>query len=152
LKGIDVRRRGDSPRIVSADVVGTRGRTRVSGGTLRSRLGLYDTWVYFTTITSKSKPKKKTKPEDTDGTGGTAPQDRSAHLASATAPARRLTGEVFPASARGTVTIEERAGGRWRAVCQAATNAKGRYVFTSSRPGTFRVRYLADVGPAVRLK
>ena len=47
LRGIEVLRRGFSPRIISAYVVGTRGRTLVSGGELAARLGLSDTWAYF---------------------------------------------------------------------------------------------------------
>ena len=47
FRGIRVVDRGASPRIVAADVVGTRGTTRVDGATLRARFGLYDTWVFF---------------------------------------------------------------------------------------------------------
>ena len=47
FKGIEVVRRGSSPRIVSAWVLGSRGRTLVSGPELAARLGLYDTWAYF---------------------------------------------------------------------------------------------------------
>src|SRR3954470_24448938 len=52
FRGISVIRRGESPRVVYADVVGTRGRTRVTGATLRARFGLYDTWATFSVITS----------------------------------------------------------------------------------------------------
>jgi len=45
--GIEVLRRGFSPRILSAYVLGSRGRTLVGGGELAARLGLYDTWAYF---------------------------------------------------------------------------------------------------------
>jgi stage II sporulation protein D len=47
FKGIEVVRRGSSPRIVSAYVLGSKGRTLVSGPELATRLGLYDTWAYF---------------------------------------------------------------------------------------------------------
>ena len=40
FKGIKVTRRGVSPRIVTAEVVGSRGRTVTDGATLRARLGL----------------------------------------------------------------------------------------------------------------
>ena len=53
LRGIRVVKRGRSPRIISADVVGTKGSTRVSGATLKSRLSLYDTWVNFPDFGSK---------------------------------------------------------------------------------------------------
>src|SRR3954447_136047 len=55
FKGIKVTQRGVSPRIVRALVVGTRGTTSVTGPQLRSRFGLFDTWAYFTTVTSSGK-------------------------------------------------------------------------------------------------
>jgi stage II sporulation protein D len=47
LEKIDVTKRGASPRILSADLVGSDGTTIVSGETLASRLGLRDRWAYF---------------------------------------------------------------------------------------------------------
>jgi stage II sporulation protein D len=47
FKGIEVLERGSSPRVVSAYVLGSKGRTLVSGPELAARLGLYDTWAYF---------------------------------------------------------------------------------------------------------
>jgi SpoIID/LytB domain protein len=58
LQGIEVLRRGFSPRIVSAYVLGSRGRTAVSGAQLAARLGLFSTWAYFSTREGQS-----TKPE-----------------------------------------------------------------------------------------
>ena len=54
LQRIRVLRRGRSPRVVAAQVVGTGGRTSVSGPELRRRLGLYDTWARFTVITANA--------------------------------------------------------------------------------------------------
>lgn len=51
--GIEVVKRGVSPRIVSAYVLGTKGRTLVSGGELEARLGLYSTWAYFSVKNTK---------------------------------------------------------------------------------------------------
>lgn len=48
LRAIRVVRRGRSPRIVTARIVGSRGRTTVSGATLQARLALPDTWARFT--------------------------------------------------------------------------------------------------------
>jgi stage II sporulation protein D len=48
LRNIVPIQRGASPRIVKANVIGTRGTTMVSGPDLRSALGLPDTWAYFT--------------------------------------------------------------------------------------------------------
>ena len=47
LKKIEVLKTGESPRIVSARVVGSRDSSTVTGDTLRSRLGLMSTWVRF---------------------------------------------------------------------------------------------------------
>jgi stage II sporulation protein D len=45
--GIEVLRRGFSPRVLSAYVLGSAGRTLISGGELAARLGLNATWAYF---------------------------------------------------------------------------------------------------------
>jgi stage II sporulation protein D len=47
LRKIRVTKRGVSPRIVRAKLIGSRGVTKVRGQTLKSRLKLYDVWVYF---------------------------------------------------------------------------------------------------------
>ncbi|MGA8353536.1 MAG: SpoIID/LytB domain-containing protein [Solirubrobacteraceae bacterium] len=45
--GIEVLKRGFSPRIVQAEVLGSKGKTQVDGPELAARLGLYDAWAYF---------------------------------------------------------------------------------------------------------
>jgi stage II sporulation protein D len=50
LRAIYVVRQGDSPRVVTALVVGSTGTSVISGARLRSELGLKDTWVAFTSI------------------------------------------------------------------------------------------------------
>jgi len=47
LRGIEVLTRGVSPRILTAEVLGSRGRVPVSGPELAGRLGLGSTWAYF---------------------------------------------------------------------------------------------------------
>ncbi len=47
LLGIEVLRRGVSPRIVSAQVLGSRGDTLVSGPELEYRFALQSAWAYF---------------------------------------------------------------------------------------------------------
>ena len=47
LKRIRVTKTGDSPRIVQAKVVGSRGSSRASGSTLQGRLDLMSTWARF---------------------------------------------------------------------------------------------------------
>ncbi len=52
FRGIEVLRRGYSPRVLSAYVLGSAGRTEVSGPELASRLGLDSTWMYFSIRTA----------------------------------------------------------------------------------------------------
>ncbi|HEY5343059.1 MAG TPA: SpoIID/LytB domain-containing protein [Solirubrobacteraceae bacterium] len=47
FEGIEVLTRGSSPRILSAYVLGSAGRTLASGDELAARLGFDDTWAYF---------------------------------------------------------------------------------------------------------
>ena len=56
LEGIVALRRGFSPRIVTADIVGSNGTTTVSGPTLAAALGLHTTWVCFTVTPPSGKP------------------------------------------------------------------------------------------------
>jgi stage II sporulation protein D len=47
LRRIKVTKRGDSPRIDAANLIGSRGTTEIRGDTLAAALGLYDRWAYF---------------------------------------------------------------------------------------------------------
>jgi stage II sporulation protein D len=52
FQGIKVLQRGVSPRVVRAEVRGSRGSTRVTGPQIRARMGLRDTWFYLRRVTS----------------------------------------------------------------------------------------------------
>ncbi|HEY1003749.1 MAG TPA: SpoIID/LytB domain-containing protein, partial [Streptosporangiaceae bacterium] len=52
LIGIAVTRRGVSPRIVQAQIIGSRGSSTVTGAQLQGIFGLADTWATFTSITT----------------------------------------------------------------------------------------------------
>jgi SpoIID/LytB domain protein len=47
FRGIEVLKRGVSPRIVTAEVLGSRGNSPISGPELAARLGLQSAWAYF---------------------------------------------------------------------------------------------------------
>jgi SpoIID/LytB domain protein len=128
FRGIRVTERGVSPRIMTAQVVGSRGSTSVSGATLRSRLGLFDTWAYFKSIT-------------TDPTGG----------AVAASARYALHGRVIGARRGSRLDVQVRRGGRWRAAGTTRVGAHGAYRWTSSAPGTYRVKSGAAPGPSVRV-
>jgi stage II sporulation protein D len=83
FEAIEVLRRGYSPRIVSAYVVGSGGRTLVSGGQLAARLGLYSTWAYFSArsgaslspMPDRSGQHAPAAPETAPSSGGGAPPE-----------------------------------------------------------------------------
>jgi stage II sporulation protein D len=89
LIGIRVTARGTSTRVLRATVVGTGGRTAVTGAQLQQAFGLLTTLMAFTTISTFA----------------------------ATPPS--LHGSVFPAPHDGTLAIEVRRGARWRTIARA---------------------------------
>lgn len=52
LRGIRVTKRGDSPRIDYARLIGSGGTATIRGDTLAGALGLYDRWAYFRKVGS----------------------------------------------------------------------------------------------------
>ena len=151
FKGVQVVQRGVSPRIVSADIVGSRGRTRVSGATLRGRFGLYDTWAYFTAIRSLPAPVPAPPPPPpaSGTTGGVGPA--GATLARHRATVAGLRGYVLPARRGARLTVQRRASGGWTAVARVRIGAGGRYRARLAAAGVYRVRWAGHTGPAVRV-
>jgi stage II sporulation protein D len=145
FKGIKVIRRGRSPRIVAADVVGSGGRTRVSGATLRARLGLLDTWAYFTSIATRKAP-----PTGDPGTGGTTPPPPSAATAGPR-PRASIAGSVVPPRVGAEVQIQLRSGGDWQTVASTVVRSGGGYRAAVARAGVYRAVFSGDAGPAVRV-
>ncbi len=160
LRRIRVLRRGSSPRVVRAQIVGSRGKRIASGPTLRRKLGLYDTWARFTVITASATRgdgnTPRTPASPAPPSGGTAPQ-LARGAAVSRRPARpsigRIRGRIDPVlSTRRTVTIERRVGRRWKAAHEVALAARGRYTAQIGRPGRYRVVYGRDVGPSVSVR
>jgi SpoIID/LytB domain protein len=88
FKGIEVLKRGSSPRIVSAYVLASKGRTLVDGPELASRLGLYDTWAYFSVSDSHGTHKEP----DLSGSPASAPVAGATQPIAPVAEATRLSG------------------------------------------------------------
>src|SRR3954451_10304324 len=117
FRGVVVVERGASPRIRSADVVGSKGRTRVTGATLRRKLELRDTWASFKAITAD---------EDTS----TAKAARTSHV---------IAGRVTPARRGEEVAIERQVRGRWRIAAAARVGTGGAYRVSVPGAGLYRV-------------
>jgi len=172
FRRIDVLQRGTSPRIVRAQIVGTKGTTPVTGPQLRSRFGLMDTWAYFTLVSSKASraplapetpatpptpPSAATTPSTTTGgtAAGGAAGARSASVkrraARATGPV--VSGSISPAKPYARIRVERRVHGHWSLAVDAQLQADGGYAVAVPGAGVYRVRYGGDVaGPSVRVR
>ncbi|HWC27652.1 MAG TPA: SpoIID/LytB domain-containing protein [Solirubrobacteraceae bacterium] len=152
LRRIKVLRRGSSPRVVSAQIVGTRGRTTVSGPTLRRELDLYDTWARFTVITARARRDDGDAPASPPSpAGGALPGfARAAALAPAVGA---VVGRVAPvAPGHGRVTVQRWDGKRWVTRFDVPLRAGGRYVARVRLRGLFRVLYGGEAGPTVLVR
>jgi stage II sporulation protein D len=144
FRGIRVIQRGQSPRIVKAEVLGTRGRTPVDGPTLRARFGLFDTWATFATIDTVG----RVRPAPS-GTGG-APVGRAAMLPRVQGA---VLGSVLGVDRGAVVRVQRRVGGRaWRTETRTRIGAGGRYRAVVTRRGEFRVVVAGLPGPSVTLR
>jgi stage II sporulation protein D len=112
-------------------VRGTRGSTEVDGATLRAKLGLFDTWAYFTTVTSKA---------------SRAPS--GAHAAAARE--HMLSGTVTPARRGAIARVQALRGGRWVDAGSAWIGRGGAYRWPVVHAGTYRVVFADAPGPAIR--
>jgi stage II sporulation protein D len=133
-KKIKVLTRGVSPRVIQARVYGSRGTTLVSGPTLRSRLGAYDSWLYFTNVSSSQ-----------------AATVRFARSRTTLRP-RSLVGRFEPAPRNRRLAIERRIGKRWRRVLVVKASRAGAYRAAVLNAGVYRVRHGSVIGPSVRIR
>ncbi len=169
LKTIRVTRRGVSPRIVSAQIVGTRGTTTVSGPTLRTRFGLYDTWATFTRIGTTIRPPASAVPAppvpgpppaepqpSADPSGGIpfgAASFRAGPLPGARRSAGVISGQVDRARAGQWLRILRRTErGTYRTAFEVQAGPRGRFSATLPGPGTYKVRWNGIDGPTVRAR
>ncbi len=134
FRKVRVLKRGVSPRIVRARVYGSRGSRVLTGAQIRARLGLHDSWAYFTTVTTSQVKRRR------------------ASLSRVT-PSRfpEIDGAFQPAPRSRRVLVERRRRGRWERVGAIRTSKRGRYRSSVSVPGVYRVRSAGVAGPAVRI-
>jgi stage II sporulation protein D len=136
FKGIRVTRRGASPRIMTAQIVGSRGTTDVDGATLRAKLDLLDTWAYFTSISSKS----------SDPSGGAVASRIPLNPAVGT-----LDGSVIGPARGALLHVEKQDASGWHEVGRVHVGRGGAYRWVAHGRGTYRVVYQDAPGPATRV-
>ena len=124
LKQIRVLKRGVSPRIVRAGVVGTAGTTTVTGPQLRRAFGLRDTWIRFrsfsTDVSKQPAPPVGGQLPSVPAIPRTTPVDPTTGGAQTSAVGLRIHGVIAPATARRLG--ERRAPHRQRAGCAPSTS------------------------------
>jgi stage II sporulation protein D len=136
FKRIKVLKRGVSPRVVRARVIGTAGSRTVTGPQVRAALNLRDTWFTHYRVSSSARRSRSARP------ASWGPR----------VPTRALTGSLVPAPRKRVLRVERRAGRRWVLVTRARTTRSGRYRVALERAGLYRVRYGAVTGTPERVR
>jgi stage II sporulation protein D len=164
FRGVKVVARGVSPRIVRAEVLGSRGRTTVTGPVLRKRFGLNDTWAYFRFFSANTKKRKAERPVQepappaaTDPSGGATPAPggpgaRAAALDAGPDGRPLLSGRIVPAPRGALLKLQVRSRGAWHTLGMTTVGKGGAYRATLPGRGTYRVVYGTLEGPAVSVE
>ncbi|MBN1528757.1 MAG: SpoIID/LytB domain-containing protein [Thermoleophilaceae bacterium] len=139
FRKLKVVKRGTSPRIVRAQVVGSRGTRKISGPDIRGALGLRDTWARFTRVSTAARASHGT-PVGRAALAGFPPARATIH------------GSLDPAPKRALLVVERRLAGRWVKVRRVRMGSRGRYRADVSARGVYRVRAGVIAGPAVRVR
>jgi stage II sporulation protein D len=128
--------RGVSPRVVRAQVIGTRGRRTVSGPQVRAALGLRDTWFTHVRVESSARRPRSARP----ASWGPAPRLLA------------IAGEFQPAPRARRLAVQRKAGEHWRTVSRVRTSRLGRYRAQLEVAGLYRVKAGTVAGPTVRVR
>ncbi|MFT4034147.1 MAG: SpoIID/LytB domain-containing protein [Patulibacter sp.] len=159
LRSIDIIKRGVSPRVVRADIVGSSGRTTVTGPQLRARLGLDDTWVQFVFNGATTSPSTSTSTDaDDDTPASTTPAGGAtlgiiapvlAPVASKPAGSSVARGRVWPDGGGRVVRLQVRRAGRWKTALRVTAAADGRWATPVAAGTRYRVVALGVAGPII---
>jgi len=149
LVGIRVTQTGASPRIMEAKVIGTAGTTRVTGSQLQNAFGLLSTWATFTVMSTSVKPPATGSIRPGSEMDVIAQVKRLFGMMAAARP--MLTGTVLATGRGGSVTIELRAGNRWRKLGRVRLGKDGHFAARTPVPGVYRTVYRGLDGPSVNV-
>jgi stage II sporulation protein D len=127
LRAVKIVKKGVSPRIVSADVVGSKGKVRVTGTNLRQALGARDNWMTFKRVR-------------VDATRATTDATKLGIAGMVFGGGRGLVGNVEPAHGRARVVAYRREHGKWKRAVAALTTPGGDFKIALNDPGSYRVK------------
>ena len=148
LVGIKVTKTGASPRIMTANVIGTGGTVSATGSQLEGAFGLLSTWAAFTTISSSASPTPAAAPRVVSNNLAILSQMERAFGEMDNA-SQTLSGKVVSTGKGGHVTLEVRAGKRWRRDGVVRLGRGGSYSVRLASAGVYRVVYRGLAGPSV---
>jgi stage II sporulation protein D len=155
LVGIKAIRRGASPRILTASVVGTKGRTPISGTGLQQRFGLLSTWASFTTITTNvgavaTTTRRRGHSLDVARITAQTAAALSDYVHQVLAPGiPTVYGKVFPGTRGSLLLLQRLSGRRWRTVRRAHLGSGGAYRVRLPGAASYRVVFQGLAGPTV---
>jgi stage II sporulation protein D len=130
LRRVKVLSRGVSPRVVRARIYGSNGSRVLTGPEIRARLGLDDSWAYFTRVSTST---------------------AQAHTGRASRDGYTLSGVFAPVPTGRRLLVEWRDAGSWDVVGKTVTSRDGHYRVVVERPGSYRIRGDGIAGPTVEL-
>ena len=150
FRGIKVIKRGASPRVVAAQVVGiARAHPRQRRHPARPLRPLRHVGVLHVDLHQEgaSRPKKapvETPPQPAagEGTGGVTPSSRMTRFRAIGS----VAGTVIPAHDGEGVEIQVRRAGSWHTVVTARVR-DGAYRAAVTQPGVYRARFRGETGP-----
>src|SRR5205807_4295501 len=157
LLGIQVTKHGVSPRVLLADVVGTKGRTQITGQQLQSLFGLQTTLASFTTISTNPGAPAQSHGRRRGGAAHRAQQAEAQAVLALPALVRDIVsgavpglhGTIMPARSGDSLTIQQQGSHGYKTVAHTTVGAGGSYGLQLPGPGTYRVVYGSFYGPGV---
>jgi stage II sporulation protein D len=157
LLGIQVTKHGASPRVLQADVVGTKGRTQITGQQLQSVFGLQTTLASFTTISTTAGAPPQSQSRRRGGASRRAQQAEAQAVLALPALVRDIVsgavpglhGTIMPARSGDQLTIQQQGSHGFKTVAHTTVGAGGSYGLQLPGPGTYRVVYGSFYGPGV---
>ncbi|HZU40680.1 MAG TPA: SpoIID/LytB domain-containing protein [Solirubrobacteraceae bacterium] len=149
LVGIRITKHGVSPRILLAQVVGTKGTTSVTGGQLQSAFRLLTTYASFTLVTTSPGLPSPHSARDVMRRGMAPSAAVFRLMATLSRAARAVHGSVFPGHRGQVVAVQQLVHGAWQTVAQPRLAANGAYATRVRAAGQYRVVVSGLNGPAV---
>jgi stage II sporulation protein D len=149
LIGIQVTRHGASPRILTAQVVGTLGRASLSGASLQGDFSLPTASAAFTTITSVVGSHSSRSLNDSVFPSSGLSRNLNDSVFPGSHLIRSLNGSVFPALPGVSIAVQVLAASGWHTMAQTKLGPGGGFQAGLVAAGSYRIVFGGLDGPPV---